>query len=206
VAQSPFVSVFQHSGIAHAAGIMNFVVISAALSSMNTNIYLCSRMLFSLARGSYAPFQLGTLSRNGSPLAAILLSGGCIMVAAGVSFFTPNAYAYLLGVALFAAILVWIIILVSHLSFRRHHLARHLPVRMPLFPWMQYAGLLILGGILITMGLDANLYVSWVYGIPWLIVISAAYFLWRAAYRGRLAVRDRPTMAEPNHWKGGRGS
>ncbi|MGH8134109.1 MAG: amino acid permease, partial [Steroidobacteraceae bacterium] len=48
VAQSPFVSVFQHSGIAPAAGIMNFVVISAALSSMNTNVYLCSRMLFSL--------------------------------------------------------------------------------------------------------------------------------------------------------------
>src|SRR6266850_2598803 len=48
VAQSPFVTVFAHSGIAHAAGIMNFVVISAALSSMNTNVYLCSRMLFSL--------------------------------------------------------------------------------------------------------------------------------------------------------------
>ena len=66
VAQSPFVSVFQHSGIAHAAGIMNFVVISAALSSMNTNIYLCSRMLFSLSRGNYAPQALGTLSRKGS--------------------------------------------------------------------------------------------------------------------------------------------
>jgi amino acid transporter, AAT family len=187
VAQSPFVSVFQHSGIVHAAGIMNFVVISAALSSMNTNIYLCSRMLFSLARGSYAPAQLGTLSRNGSPLAAILLSGTCILVAAGVSFFTPNAYAYLLGVALFAAILVWIIILVSHLSFRRHYRAKDLPVRMPFFPWMQYAGLVMLAAILVTMGLDANLYVSWVYGIPWLVVISAAYFIWRAAHRTRLA-------------------
>lgn len=183
VAQSPFVTVFQHSGIAHAAGIMNFVVISAALSSMNTNIYLCSRMLFSLSRGSYAPRQLGRLSRNGSPLAAILLSGACILIAAGVSRFTPNAYAYLLGVSLFAAILVWMFILVSHLSFRRHHPAQDLPVRMPLFPWMQYAGLLMLAGILITMGLDANLYISWVYGVPWLIVISAAYFIWRAAHR-----------------------
>ncbi len=151
VAQSPFVSVFQHSGIAHAAGIMNFVVITAALSSMNTNVYLCSRMLFSLSRGSYAPQFLGNLSRKGSPIAAILTSGACILVSAAVSMFTPNAYNYLLGVALFAAILVWMMILVSHLSFRRHHDAKSLPVRMPLFPWMQCAGLLMLAAILITM-------------------------------------------------------
>ena len=55
VTQSPFVRIFAHSGIRYAAGIMNFVVLSAALSSMNTNVYLCSRMLFSLSRGGYAP-------------------------------------------------------------------------------------------------------------------------------------------------------
>ena len=180
VAQSPFVTVFQRSGIAHAAGVMNFVVVSAALSSMNTNIYLCSRMLFSLARGSYAPPLLGSLSERGSPLAAVLTSGACILVAAAVSVFTPNAYEYLLGVALFAAILVWMIILVSHLSFRRRHAAEQLPVRMPLFPWMQYAGLAMLAAILVTMGFDPQLRLSWVYGVPWLILISAAYFIWRA--------------------------
>lgn len=180
VAQSPFVTVFQRSGIAHAAGVMNFVVISAALSSMNTNIYLCSRMLFSLARGSYAPPLLGSLSDRGSPLAAVLTSGACILVAAAVSIFTPHAYEYLLGVALFAAILVWMIILVSHLSFRRRHAAEHLPVRMPLFPWMQYAGLAMLAAILVTMGFDPQLRLSWVYGVPLVILISAAYFIWRA--------------------------
>ena len=180
VAQSPFVTVFQRSGIRHAAGIMNFVVLSAALSSMNTNIYLCSRMLFSLSRGRYAPQRLGKLSRTGVPLAAILLSGGCILLAAAVSLLTPNAYGYLLGVALFAAILVWMFILASHLSFRRRHRADDLPVRMPLFPWMQYAGLLMLAAILVTMGLDRTFYVSWAYGVPWLVLVSAAYFLWKA--------------------------
>src|SRR6202453_2845672 len=87
VTQSPFVRVFAHSGIRHAAGIMNFVVLSAALSSMNTNVYLCSRMLFSLARGGYAPRILGRLSRKGTPLAAMLLSGACILLAAGLSKF-----------------------------------------------------------------------------------------------------------------------
>src|SRR5215469_14122131 len=183
VSQSPFVSVFQHSGIAHAAGVMNFVVISAALSSMNTNIYLCSRMLFSLSRGHYAPPQLGRLSERGCPVAAVLVSGAGILVAAGISIFTPNAYGYLLGVALFAAMLVWMFILASHLSFRRQHDPSELPVRMPLFPWMQYAGLLMLAAILITMGFDPNLYVSWLYGVPWMILISAAYFFWRARRR-----------------------
>jgi amino acid transporter, AAT family len=180
VAQSPFVSVFEHSGIAHAAGIMNFVVISAALSSMNTNVYLCSRMLFSLSRGRYAPQFLGNLSKKGSPVAAILTSGACILIAAAVSKLTPYAYNYLLGVALFDAIVVWMMILVSHLSFRRHHDPRALPLRMPLFPWMQYAGLLMLAAILITMGLDRNFRVSWLVGIPWMLLVSGAYFLWKA--------------------------
>ncbi len=187
VAQSPFVTVFARRGIAHAAGIMNFVVISAALSSMNTNVYLCSRMLFSLSRGRYAPEFLGRLSSKGSPIAAILISGAGILISAGISFITPYAYNYLLGVALFAAMLVWMFILASHLSFRRQHRAADLPVRMPFFPWMQIAGLLLLAAILITMGLDTKFfYVSWLLGVPWVLLISAAYFLWRA--RARAAV------------------
>ncbi|HEY2400797.1 MAG TPA: amino acid permease [Steroidobacteraceae bacterium] len=181
VAQSPFVSVFAHSGIRHAAGIMNFVVITAALSSMNTNVYLCSRMLFSLSRGRYAPQFLGGLSKNGTPVAAILTSGACILIAAGVSIYTPQAYNYLLGVALFAAIVVWMMILISHLSFRRHHDPKTLPVRMPLFPWMQIFGLLMLSAVLITMGLSKDYNVSWEFGVPWMLVISGAYFVWRKA-------------------------
>ena len=55
VTQSPFVRLFEYGGIRHVAGVMNFVVVTAALSSMNTNLYLASRMLFSLSRGGFAP-------------------------------------------------------------------------------------------------------------------------------------------------------
>jgi L-asparagine transporter-like permease len=184
VSESPFVRVFAHTGIAHAAGIMNFVVISAALSSMNTNVYLCSRMLFSLSRGTYAPKFLGRLSRAGAPTAATLLSGGFILVAAGVSKFTPLAYNYLQGVALFGAMIVWIMILLSHLSFRRFHKAADLPVRMPLFPFMQIAGLILLIALLITMGLDTAFWnVSWIVGVPWLALLTGAYFIWKMRNR-----------------------
>jgi amino acid transporter, AAT family len=195
VAESPFVRVFAHTGIAHAAGIMNFVVISAALSSMNTNVYLCSRMLFSLSRGTYAPKFLGQLSPAGAPTAAILLSGGFILAAAGVSRFTPLAYNYLQGVALFGAMIVWIAILLSHLSFRRFHRAADLPVRMPLFPYMQIAGLVLLVALLITMGLDTAFWnVSWIVGVPWLALLTGAYFIWRSRNRRALA-RESETRA-----------
>ena len=178
VEQSPFVKVLDYSGIAYAAGIMNFVVITAALSSMNTNIYLGSRMLFSLSRGGYAPGLLGRLSKSGVPTAAILTTGAGILMAAAVSKLTPYAYNYLLGIALFGAIFVWIVILLSHLSFRRRHRAEDLPVRMPFFPWLQLAGLALLSAILITMGLDAEFWrVSWIVGVPWLLAITVVYFL-----------------------------
>ena len=176
-AESPFVKVFAGSGIRQAAGIMNFVVITAALSSMNTDIYLCSRMLFSLSRGGFAPPFLGRLSRAGSPIAAILVSGAGILIAAGVSKLTPKAYSYLFGIALFGAIVVWIIILLSHLSFRRRLGAAALSVRMPGFPGMQIAGIALLLAILVTMGTDKDWWLSWIVGVPWLAILTAAYFL-----------------------------
>jgi len=175
--ESPFVKVFAGSGIPQAAGIMNFVVITAALSSMNTDIYLCSRMLFSLSRGGFAPRLLGRLSRSGVPTPAILLSGGGILIAAAVSKLTPKAYSYLFGIALFGAIVVWIIILLSHLSFRRRVGSAPLSVRMPGFPWVQYAGIALLSAVLVTMATDKDWWLSWIVGLPWLILLTVAYFL-----------------------------
>jgi amino acid transporter, AAT family len=195
VEQSPFVRVFAQSGVAYAAGIMNFVVMSAALSSMNTNVYLCSRMLFSLSRGNYAPQFLGKLGKAHTPIGAIIVSGAGILITAAVSMFTPFAYNYLLGVALFGAMTVWIFILVSHLAFRRQHKTTQLPVRMPLFPWLQLTALGLLIAILVTMGLDEEFWrLSWIVGVPWLVLISIAYLLWRPrrdrALHAAIAVRE----------------
>jgi len=187
VAESPFVRVFAHTGVPQAAGIMNFVVLSAALSSMNANIYLCARMLFSLSRGGYAPKILGRLSPAGAPTAAILVSGVCILAAAAVSWLTPLAYNYLFGVALFGAIFVWIVILTSHFSFRRRHRAADLPLRMPFFPGLQIAGLALLAAILVTMGLDTEFWnISWIVGVPWLALLTVAWLLRKARWAQRL--------------------
>jgi L-asparagine transporter-like permease len=135
-------------------------------------------MLFSLSRGEFAPRFLGRLSRNGTPVAAILVSGSCILIAAAVSGLTPHAYNYLFGVALFDAMIVWVAILVCHLSFRRRYRREDLPVRMPLYPLVQLVGLGLLIAILATMGLDKGDWrYSWVVGAPFLAFLSIAWFI-----------------------------
>lgn len=186
VSESPFVKVFEYTHVPYAAAIMNFVVLTAALSSMNANTYLTGRMLFSLARGNYAPRQFGVLNKAGAPAPAVLFSGGAILACAMVSRLTPLAYNYLFGVALFGALFVWIVILLSHLAFRRRHGAEALPVRMPFFPVLQIAGLILIFAILVTMGLSADFRVSWIVGVPWLVLLTATYFLWKRRRGGTL--------------------
>ena len=179
VTQSPFVRLFANVGVRQAAGVMNFVVITAALSTMNSSLYLASRMVFSLARGGHAPRKLGLLSRSGSPVAATLFSGFCVLATASVAMFTPRAYNYLTGIALFGGIIVWIAILVSHLRFRARNAVADLAVKAPFFPYAQIMAIGLLIAILVTMAFDTKFWnVAWVVGVPWLIMLTILYNLW----------------------------
>ena len=71
MAQSPFVIVMQRTHLPAAAGIVNFVILAAALSAMNSQLYITARMLFSLSRAGYAPRSFGVLSRSGVPVRAL---------------------------------------------------------------------------------------------------------------------------------------
>jgi len=184
VTQSPFVKVFASFGLASAATVMNFVIISAAFSSMNTNLYLCTRMLFSLARSNDAPALLGTVSRRGTPWYAAAVSTFGVLAAAMTAYSSPKAWNYLFGVALFGAILTWMIILFTHLLFRRKYPMEkraQLTVRAPLSPWLQILGLVLLFCVLVTMGLDTEFWnVAIIVGVPWVILVSACYLFVRA--------------------------
>ena len=97
---SPFVTAFAAAHIPFAAAIMNFVVLTAALSSVNTNLYLSTRMLFSLGRGGYAPAWMGKVSSNGVPHRALLASTAGIIAAILLAIFAPkNAFLMLYGTA-----------------------------------------------------------------------------------------------------------
>jgi AAT family amino acid transporter len=184
VTESPFVKVFSAYGLAGAATVMNFVIISAAFSSMNTNLYLCTRMLFSLARSHDAPAVLGTVSRRGTPWHAAAVSTAGVLLAAMTAYVSPKAWNYLFGVALFGGILTWMIILFTHVMFRRKYPKEKqaaLSVHAPFSPYLQILGLGLLLAVLITMGLDTEFWnVAIIVGVPWVIVVSACYFVMRA--------------------------
>ncbi|MDB6086539.1 MAG: amino acid permease [Gammaproteobacteria bacterium] len=183
VTQSPFVRVFADFGLPAAATVMNLVIISAALSAMNAQLYLCTRMLFSLARSNNAPAALGVVSSRGTPSRAASVSVVGVLVAAATAYVSDKAYDYLLGISLFGAIVTWIIILVTHLMFRRKYPREkraQLPVQAPLYPYPQILALGLLMAILITMGMDREFWrISIVVGIPWVMFVSACYLVVR---------------------------
>ena len=184
VTQSPFVKLFEYSGIRHVAGVMNFVVITAALSSMNTNLYLAARMLFSLGRGGYAPGLVGKLDRGGTPVVATVISGLAVLPIALTSYLTAAAYNYLVGLAVFAGILIWITILICHMRFRKTADPARLQKHLPLFPLPQILAIAMLAALLITMAFDTQFWnVSWIFGVPWLVLLSGAYLIWRSYNR-----------------------
>ena len=184
VTQSPFVTVFSDFGFSAAATVMNLVIISAAFSAMNAQLYLCTRMLFSLARSNDAPAALGIINSRGTPWGAAFISVVGVLIAAATAYVSDKAYNYLIGIALFSAIVTWIIILVTHLVFVRKYPPEkraQLPVRAPLSPYLQWLGVGLLVAVLITMGLDKEFWrISIVVGIPWVILVSGCYLLVRA--------------------------
>ena len=183
VTESPFVKVFTNFGLGYAATVMNFVILSAALSSMNTNLYLCTRMIFSLSRSGHAPAALGKVNARGTPLRAAVLSACGVLIAAMTAYASRKAYNYLFGIALFGAILTWLIILATHLQFRRKYSAEklaQLSSRAPFSPYLQWLALLLLVAILITMGLDTEFWnIAIIVGVPWVVIVSLAYFVTR---------------------------
>ena len=183
VTQSPFVRLFSMAGIPAAAGIMNFVVLTAALSAMNTNLYLTARMTHSLATDGYAPRWFAKVSRSGVPRRALLLSALGLALAASISVFAPeNAFAMLLGMALFGALVVWLLIFVSHLVFRRQRAAQGLPpspVRLAGAPLTTVLAMLFLAAVLLTTPFTEQFSVAWKAGAPFVLLLCAVYYLIR---------------------------
>jgi amino acid transporter, AAT family len=189
--ESPFVRVFESAGIPAAAGIMNFVVLTAALSSVNCNLYLTARMLFSLARGGYAPPVLGRLSKRGTPVVALLVSSVGMVAALFLERrYSATAYVYMLGSAFFGGIFVWLMIFVTHLAFRRRTAKwPRPPVRFaPRGPWSSLLGLAGLGAVLVSTWWIPQLRITLTAGLPWLLFISLCYLVWSKVQR-RGAVR-----------------
>ncbi len=174
VVASPFVRVFELIGIPAAAHIVNFVVITAAASSMNCNLYLVSRMMFSLARSGYAPASWGGVSARGTPLPALFVSAAGLGIAILTSLFYPrSAFVYLLGISLFGGLYAWLVIFITHFFFRRRA-----AVRSQMKMAGSLLGALSIVAILTTTWWVEGMRITLIAGLSWLTLLSLAYVVW----------------------------
>jgi L-asparagine transporter-like permease len=108
---SPFVHVFDKLGIPAAAGIINFVVITAAASSCNSGIFSTGRMLYTLAQFKQAPARLGRINARHVPAAGIVISAAFMLVGVVLNYLVPEeAFIYVTSIATIGAVWTWGII------------------------------------------------------------------------------------------------
>jgi len=176
-----------------AAGILNFVILVAALSAMNSQLYITTRMMFSLARAGDAPARFGTLSARGVPLSALLASSGGIALAGLLSVIAPHsAFILMVSISAFGSLFAWMMIFATHYRFRRAHLrpgARPLRFRMWGFPATTVSGAALMAAVLVTSAFTAEFRMTLVFGLPLLGLLSVLYL-----NRRRYAAR--PTSSE----------
>ncbi len=186
--KSPFVQVFEMAGIPGAAWIMNLVVLTTALSSINADLYLTTRMLYSLARGGHAPAAFGRLSRRGTPLHALAAcTGGMALAVVAAKLIPQNAFVALVGIAIFGGLYAWAQIFLTHLFFLRKTAGTEAQGRLrapvPAGLWWRYAGsaagLAFMVAILISTWWVPGFRVTLLSGIPWLAFLTIAWRLSR---------------------------
>jgi len=159
--KSPFVSVFEMIGIPYAPEIMNFVVLTAVLSCLNSGLYTSSRMLFSMAERGDAPKAFLKLSKKGSPVRAVLAGTFFAYLSVIFHFVSPDKiFLFLVNASGGIALFVYLVIAFSHLKMRRkaeRENPQALQVKMWLFPYLTYATIAGIIGILIGMFFDSSM-------------------------------------------------
>ena len=183
---SPFVSTFAKVGITAAASIINFVVLTAALSGANSGIYSSSRMLFKLSHEGDAPKIFGRLSKRIVPDAAILgISGGILigfiidMISATYNHSTADMFVVVFSSSVLPGMIPWFVILLAELRFRRNNkdlMVDH-PFKLPLYPFSNYFAFLMLIVIVIFMFINPDTRVSVIVGAAVLILAVAVYLV-----------------------------
>ncbi|WHY78848.1 alanine permease AlaP [Neobacillus sp. WH10] len=178
---SPFVLTFEKIGIPGAAGIINFVVLTAALSSCNSGIFSTARMLFNLAEHGEAPRNFGKVTKTGVPGAAVLASAGALLIGVMLNYIVPaKVFTWVTSIATFGAIWTWGIILLSQIRYRKTlkpSEARSLKYRMPLFPYTSYIALAFLAFVIGLMAYNPDTRIALVIGPLFLIFLVVVYYI-----------------------------
>lgn len=111
---SPFVQIFSNLGIGSAAAVLNVVVISAAISAINSDIFGAGRMMYGLAQQGHAPRGFSKLSKHGVPWMTVVVMGAALLIGVLLNYLIPeNVFLLIASIATFATVWVWLMILVT---------------------------------------------------------------------------------------------
>lgn len=183
VETSPFVLVFQSIGMPFAGDVMNFVVLTAVLSAANSGLYVCSRMVWSLAKERLIPARFAKTNFRGVPVWAVLFSmAGSLLALLSSVVAASTVYLVLVAVSGLATLVVWFSVCVCHLRFRREwrrggHTADELGYRAPGFPVLPWVAIVMCIGALVLVALDDTQRSTLYTMIPFVALCYGGYHL-----------------------------
>ncbi|MDG4859680.1 amino acid permease [Streptomyces sp. T-3] len=176
---SPFVAAFEKMGLGVGAAIVNFVVLTAALSSCNSGMYSTGRMLRDLALNGQGPKIFTRLTKNGLPLIGTSFSASLMLVGVWINYeFPGEAFNYVVSFATISGMWAWIAILISQIKYRRKADRGELPqstFKAPGAPYTSWFALLFIGMVIVLMGIDKDSRIS-LYAAPlWALILGVGY-------------------------------
>lgn len=179
---SPFVQIFENLGIGSAATILNIVVITAAVSAINSDVFGAGRMLFGMANHGQAPKVFQKLSRNGVPWMTVVVMAGVLLVGVVLNYLIPeNIFMIIASIATFATVWVWLMILLSQVAMRRKlSTAEIKALDFPIIGW-PYApafAIVFLLFILAMIGYFPDSRPAIYVGAGWLALLWIAFNIW----------------------------
>ncbi|WP_053365013.1 amino acid permease [Bacillus sp. FJAT-27245] len=176
---SPFVQIFDSIGIPGAAHIINFVVLTAALSSFNSGLFSTGRMLYNLSLQKNGPAYFGKLNSSSSPSRGILFSSLFLLIAVFLNYIVPEkVFMYISAVATVAVITSWTIILLTQLKFRKARSAAEvaeLKFKLPFYPYSSWFALAFLALVIVLMAFIEGMRVALFVGPIWYAILYIGY-------------------------------
>jgi AAT family amino acid transporter len=190
---SPFVVMFERLGLREAAGLINFVVITAALSSCNAGIFSGGRLLYSLSSYGYAPRSFSKLSKYGVPHHAVMTTVGVCMSGVVLNYFVPDkAFQYMMAAVTFIGLMVWIAILITQIKFRRSLSKAQvvkLSYRAPWWPYSSWFALAFISLVVVLMAFHEDARIALIVG-PCLLGVYLVMFYFMGLHRKTESQRD----------------
>ncbi|MBT1269086.1 MAG: amino acid permease [Pseudomonas sp.] len=188
---SPFVQIFSNLGIGSAATILNIVVISAAVSAINSDIFGAGRMMYGLAQQGQAPKGFAQLSSQGVPWMTVVVMGAALLGGVVLNYLIPeNVFLVIASIATFATVWVWLMILVTQVAMRRsmtREQIAELKFPVPFWPYAPAAAIVFMLFIFGVLGYFPDTQAALMVGAVWIVLLIVAYLLWVKPAAGQTA-------------------